>query len=248
METNLLIETVAARAWPAGVEEKCGDWLLRANDGVTKRANSVLTIGAMPMQENWLKEIETFYEEKKIRPCFYITESTPKQLDKLLAEKNYEVITRLVILAIETERLIDRIEENDQFKTSVLDHVTPDWLTAFLTLEEHDLNERQAFEAIFKGIRLPKCFLAIYAHNEIVAVATIATEYGWGYISNVVVSKRYRRQGIASQLLLHLAKWAREQNTENVFMQVLSDNKPALQLYKKLGFSQLAKSHYRMKA
>lgn len=247
MKTNRLIETVAAHAWPGEVVKQYGDWLLRANKGVTKRANSVLTIGAMPERENWLIEIETFYEEKNIRPCFYITESTPEKLDKLLAESNYKIDTELNILANDPDKLIGEIKESDRFQISFMDYVTPEWLTAFLTLEEHDLNERQAFETIFQGILLPKGFLAICLHDEIVAVATIATKYGWGYISNVVVSKQYRRQGIASQLLLQLAKWARAHDTKSVFMQVLADNKPALRLYEKLGYKKLAKSHYRMK-
>lgn len=247
MKINRLIETVAAHAWPGEVVKKYGDWLLRANNGVTKRANSVLTVGEIPERKNWLIEIETFYEEKNIRPCFYITESTPEQLDQLLAKNNYKIDTELNILVNDTDKLIGAIEENDRFQISIVNDVTSDWITSFLTLEEHDLNQREAFETIFQGICLPKGFLAICLHDEIVAVATIATEHGWGYISNVVVSEQYRRQGIASQLLFQLAKWASEHDTKNVFMQVLADNEPALRLYEKLGFKKLARSHYRMK-
>lgn len=247
METNRLIETVAAHAWPAETEREYDNWLLRANKGVTKRANSVLTIGAIPKRENWLTEIEIFYERQNIQPCFYITEATPKRLDELLANNNYQIVTELNLLAIDTEELIERIEEQNRFQISIIDRITPDWMTAFLILEGHDVKQRIAFETIFQGIRLIKGFLAIYFQDEIVAVATIATECGWGYVSNVVVSKHYRRQGIASQLLLQLAKWANNHHTKKLFMQVLADNEPALRLYAKLGFKQLAKGHYRMK-
>lgn len=239
---------IAARAWPAEIEESYGNWLLRANQGVTKRANSVLTAGAMPHGENWLIEIEKFYEEKKIRPCFYITESSPAQLDHYLNKNNYKLDTKINILGVNTKKLVNKIKENSRFRVEVTDYATPLWMTAFIKLEEHDSRQREAFESIFHGIPLPKGFLAIYLLDEIVAVATIAAQSNWGYVSNVVVSKHYRRQGIASQLLLHIAKWAYQHDIKSLLMQVLAHNEPALQLYAKLGFKKLANSHYRIKA
>lgn len=246
MEMNRLIETIAAHAWPAEVVEEYGSWLLRANRGVTKRANSVLMVGAIPTS-NWLTEIEAFYKEKNIPACFYITESTPQQADVQLQEANYEKTTELAIMAIQTNMLISHVIENPELHVVILDQVTTEWIDAFIRLEGHDEKNRSAFTTIFEGIRLAKGFLAIYLQDEIVAVATIAAESAWGYISNVVVSEQHRRKGIASQLLLHLAEWAHKHDTENLFMQVLTNNEPALQLYEKLGFKRLAKSYYRMK-
>ena len=39
------VELAAARAWPAPISERLGDWWLRSADGFTGRANSALTIG-----------------------------------------------------------------------------------------------------------------------------------------------------------------------------------------------------------
>ncbi|MHC8522924.1 GNAT family N-acetyltransferase, cg3035/Rv0428c family [Rossellomorea sp. H39__3] len=39
------VERHAAASWPSVQSESLGDWKLRATYGVTKRANSVLTIG-----------------------------------------------------------------------------------------------------------------------------------------------------------------------------------------------------------
>ncbi|MFS0663499.1 hypothetical protein AB1L06_05630 [Bacillus mojavensis] len=35
------IEQLAAASWPSYIQKRMGKWLLRANFGVTKRANSV---------------------------------------------------------------------------------------------------------------------------------------------------------------------------------------------------------------
>ena len=48
-ETIYLIEELAANAWPAPVQQQLGPWKLRAGNGVTQRANSVLAVGGMPV-------------------------------------------------------------------------------------------------------------------------------------------------------------------------------------------------------
>src|SRR5262245_31425433 len=41
----IALERVTDRAWPAPVREQLGDWVLRAADGFTSRANSALVLG-----------------------------------------------------------------------------------------------------------------------------------------------------------------------------------------------------------
>lgn len=246
-DTKILIEKTATRAWPAETTKLYEHWLLRKNKGVTKRANSVFTIGEMPERSDWLAEIELFYEAQNITPCFYITEATPRELDCILQENNYKVGPKLSILSATSEGVIEKIAENDQYRIEVSNEVSSHWMTSFLTLEGHSEKHREAFQTIFRGIRLTKGFISLYLDEEVVAVATIASEHGWGYVSNVVVNTKYRRRGIASQLLLHLAKWALAQHTEHLFMQVLANNEPALHLYQKLGFTELTKSYYLVK-
>lgn len=246
-KTKELVERIAASAWPAEVIKRYGRWILRANRGITKRANSVLTIGEIPKQANWLTDIESFYEEKQIPPTFYITEVSPNLLDTMLEKNKYKIETNLSILTIESEQLIEQIEPNKELQLAIFDQVNETWMSSFMMLEGHNEKNRKAFQMIFEGIRLNKGFLALYLNDQVVAVATIAAEKNWGYISNVVVSKQYRRQGIASQLLFYLAQWALQHETENLFMQVLANNEPALQLYDKLGFSTLCHSYYRIK-
>jgi len=245
--TKEFIEMVAKHAWPAKVQQQYHQWILRANDGVTKRANSVYTIGNIPEDDNWLAEIELFYNEAHISPCFYITELSPSNLDRILSDRNYEKVASLSILSIESKQIIDQVEMDTNLRVELTPEVTSSWLSSFIKLEGHKWQDADAFQTIFQGIRLSKAFVSLHLADEVVAVATIATERGWGYISNVVVNTQFRRRGIATQLFLHLAKWALNNNAKTLFMQVLADNEPALHLYYKLGFEQIAKSHYRMK-
>jgi len=56
------LDELAANAWPAQVQQAFGGWRLRATNGLTRRANSVLTAAPTPDHPEWLSYIEDFYE------------------------------------------------------------------------------------------------------------------------------------------------------------------------------------------
>ncbi len=58
-----------------------------------------------------------------------------------------------------------------------------------------------------------------------------------GYISNVAVSPECRRLGIADKLIESLIKRANERTLSFVTLEVRESNLPAIELYRKLGFS-----------
>lgn len=67
-----------------------------------------------------------------------------------------------------------------------------------------------------------------------------------GYISNVAVSPERRRLGIADRLISTLVERANEKNLSFVTLEVRQSNAPAIELYKKNGFSNvgLRKNYY----
>ncbi|XXG81690.1 hypothetical protein AAC387_Pa09g2265 [Persea americana] len=66
--------------------------------------------------------------------------------------------------------------------------------------------------------------------------------HSYGYISNLCVAKLARHRGIASKML-HLAiQVAKSSGLKKVFVHVHKDNKPALQLYEKMGFQMVETS------
>lgn len=57
-----------------------------------------------------------------------------------------------------------------------------------------------------------------------------------GEITNVAVSYRYRRFGIARALVQHTLLQAQAKGIRRIFLEVRSSNEPAISLYTKLGF------------
>ena len=56
------------------------------------------------------------------------------------------------------------------------------------------------------------------------------------WLTDLVVSPRYRRQGIASTLILAAQGWAVQRNNTRMLLEMTSKNAPAIRLAQKLGF------------
>lgn len=56
-------------------------------------------------------------------------------------------------------------------------------------------------------------------------------------ILSLAVRDSNRRQGLASALLLHLVQHAQDSDISRIFLEVASDNTPAIALYKRSGFA-----------
>lgn len=76
-------------------------------------------------------------------------------------------------------------------------------------------------------------------NGEISSFLTAYTAIGEADITNVVVNPHYRRKGFAQMLISELEKII-PKNTEDIFLEVRESNSPAINLYIKSGFEQIA--------
>lgn len=60
---------------------------------------------------------------------------------------------------------------------------------------------------------------------------------GSGWVTDVVVDLRYRRQGIGSKLVTGVKEWARQRHFNKLFLEMQSKNYPGICLARKSGFS-----------
>ncbi len=66
------------------------------------------------------------------------------------------------------------------------------------------------------------------------------------HITNIAVDENHQHQGIASRLMVELEHWAKERCCTSVYLEVRTNNTPAINLYKKLGYDviYLRKQYY----
>jgi len=60
--------------------------------------------------------------------------------------------------------------------------------------------------------------------------------FEYAYLSNLAVSPKYRRQGVAEQLLISCEEVALKWGFNDLYLHVLENNSPAKNLYKKAGY------------
>lgn len=85
-----------------------------------------------------------------------------------------------------------------------------------------------------------KCIIA-KSNNEIVGFACIWKAVDDIHITNIVVKKIYRKQGIGSLLLKELIEISNKDNMTSITLEVNAKNLPAQNLYEKYGFKVLGR-------
>ena len=110
-------------------------------------------------------------------------------------------------------------------------------VSAIMELEQGSIAHPWESRAIEDLINDPNkmCYVA-EADGRVVCYAGVETVLDEGNVGNIVTHKEYRGRGFAKELFTRLLEDAKEKGIEKLFLEVESDNVPALGLYEKLGF------------
>lgn len=241
------IEEISANAWPARIRQTMGCWQLRAFDGITKRANSVLPLYKMPDYEWWMDEVDRFYQRQTLPIRFQISDVSPHPLDDMLAAWGYQFEGQSAVYTATCHEILACAHIDDALQVIVSPTLTQEWMEAFIQIEKIPLHRKAFYQEMFRTIGLQQGFIQVQFHGECVGIGTAVLERGWAGLFNLATAQHFRRQGVATCAIHALASWSLQNGAENVYLQVVSDNDKALALYRKLGFRHLYHYHYRTK-
>jgi len=242
-----MIEEMAANAWPATVNQQIGSWRLRASGGITKRANSVLTLGEMPAYEAWLDEVTAFYHRRALPVRFQLSEASPEELDCLLEGLGYASEVQSAVHIATCEAILRRDPRGNGYSVTLSDHPDLDWFDAFLHIEGHPACYREFYKRISGMIGPYACYVKVNDGDQIVGVGTAVSERGWTGLLNIATAESHRCKGVATQAVQALAAWSSNHGASSMYLQVVADNVKALALYGKMSFEYLYSYHYRTK-
>lgn len=127
---------------------------------------------------------------------------------------------------------------------------TPDDLEKILEIENESAPnpwKQSFFEAEFSGCFSTFLVSECPSHGEISGFLIFRTVDRIAEVTNIAVRSSRRREGIAAQLIFRLVEDGSKEGTEAVFLEVRSENIPAIRLYEKAGFilSGRRKNYYR---
>lgn len=244
------LEAAAALGWQ-GLEAEWLDgqpsgWLLRAGGGFTGRANSCLPLGdpGRPVDEA-VDAVIGWYEERALRPAFYVPEPLGATLTTVLDARGWERHDPTVVMTATLDVVVAAARENLP-PVRVDDAPDDAWLAGY-----H-----------YRGGELPGHAVDILRNAELVGFANVDDEgrrlaigrgavttspagRTWLGITAVEVAPDARRRGLGSHVVAGLATWAAKHGATDAYLQVSVDNDAAMATYQRLGFVEHHRYHYR---
>ncbi|WP_299953938.1 GNAT family N-acetyltransferase [uncultured Modestobacter sp.] len=234
------LELLAARGWRALEEDRLGDWLLRAGNGFTGRANSVLVVGdpGVPPEEA-VAAVARWYDDRGLQPCAMLPGVQSRRADAAFAAAGWATDGDVLVLTAP-------VAPTGPPAVPVDLSPTPDdaWLAGYR----------------YRGGPLPAGALEVLTHGEDVVFASVRLDRepaplaavargvltdGWLGVTAVTVAEEHRRRGLATAVMAGLQQWAADRGAHSVYLQVTAENAPARALYRRAGFIEHHRYHYR---
>lgn len=252
--TILLLETLAANAWPAAEVQTLDGWQLRYAHGVTRRANSVwpnVAQGAVALDEK-LAYVEDFYANYHLPARYQISPATqPAHLDELLAARGYRSVAPTAVQVAELSSILAQtpaLQKTPEFELEVAEQFDEAWFQAYAQFEALEAQEIAMRQAILQRISPSPGFVLLRVNGVAAAVGLGVVEEGWLGIFCMATHPSFRRRGAATALLRTLAIWAQLYDARQAYLQVVADNAPAQRVYARAGFVTFYHYHYREQA
>ena len=248
----LELERMAAAHWRGTEEEWLGEWLLRAADGFTGRANSALPLGdpGLPLDEA-LDYVTGWYRARGLPavmavplPLLPADDAPAVGLDAALTVRGWAtrpgpafVMVADLPLAVAGGGL--------PAGAVVAADAEPDegWIAAY----HYRGTDRQppVLRHVLTSAQ-EQAFISIRAESGVLAIARLSIAGGWAGITAVEVDPAHRRAGLGRAITAAACAEAVGRGVRRVFLQVAVDNAGARALYERCGFGYSHRYHYRV--
>jgi GNAT superfamily N-acetyltransferase len=234
----LLVEELAARAWPAAETLRVDGWLLRHTPSLTRRrSNSALPLGDAGGE---LSVVEDFYAGRGARPRVQVSPAEERAgLDAELARRGWSRDGPTDVLVAGVDAVLARTQPG---ALALVERPDPGWVAAWAACEERRDADEHA-RAVLARIEPA----AAYARTaDDLGVGLAICERGWAGLFCVATVAGARGRGIAGHVVHGLAQWAAGRGATGLYAQVEAGNAPAQSLWSRTGFRRAYGYHYRV--
>lgn len=233
-----LLEDVGRRAWPAAHALVHDGWLLCHSGGGPRRSGCVYPDGRGSGDlADRISFCERFYAERNARCVFKLTPaSQPSTLETELERSGY---TRSDETRVQTASLSRWKGREADPGVLISDHSDASWSKRCIELAGATGRNAEAHARILDRVaarRGPSAFARIEREGTILAMGLGAIEGRFLFMGEIVTDAGHRRAGLGRVLVESLLIWGRDAGADQVLLQVVADNRPALELYDALGF------------
>jgi GNAT superfamily N-acetyltransferase len=243
------LEEVAALGWPAPDTARLGDWLLRAAEGWTGRANSVLPLGepGRPFADA-LSAVRQWYAERGLPARLQVPLPLCEALDAALAGDGWRAYNPTLVRVGTVDRVLAKAGDGGSLPPVTLETTPTDaWLAAY------HYRGGDAVPPVATRVMTAAAdpvFASVVIDGTVTGVARAVVDHdadgvGWCGITAVETAPEWRRRGIGRHLVGGVVRWAAGRGASLIYLQVMETNGPAHAMYDRLGFITSHRYHYR---
>lgn len=241
-----LYEDLSINTWPSLNDYQYDGWLLRTSSGFTKRTNSVNCLSNSCINLNTkIKFCEDFYNSLDIIPTF-----------KILNERNFlELDTKLEsLLYSKLDETSVRILDLKDYKCVSCSNIettfsfTDKWITEYKkSANINDDKNSLLLSKMLNKIIFKTIYASYIIDGETIGIGYAVIDNGYIGLFHIYVFKKYRGKGYGTEIINTLINKGMEFGGTHSYLQVLTSNNIATNLYMKLGFKEVYKYWYRRK-
>lgn len=228
---ELGLDRIAAAGLRAAETAELDGWVLRADHGLLRRANSVLPAGQLrrPLGEA-LDAAREWYAARGLPLLISVPVEARRLLDAELGERGWDFAAESHVMTARLDH-VSAAGAPDDVAVDLLAEPDDEWLALYrrgelasgtgrALLTRHD-------DVVFARVRLD---------GRTVATARGTVDEGWLGLIAVEVDPDYRRRGLARAVTAAAWQWGRERGAVRSYLQVERDNDAAVGLYENLGY------------
>jgi GNAT superfamily N-acetyltransferase len=246
------LQRVMALHWQSLQTERLGDWLLRASDGFTGRANSALPLGHPGLEVRAaLDHVVAWYRERGLTAKVAVAGPAPDADPRVdpdtgpfapVREAADAAGWRLVhdhsalVMTARTAALRD-VGPPGALPPGLTVTVDPEPDAAWLTAYRYRGQQRPPAAPAPLVSAPEQVFVSVRDGDAAVAVARGSLGGGWAGLTAVEVVPAMRRRGLGRVLLGTVARWAARAGATCLYLQVGESNETATRLYRRAGFA-----------
>jgi ribosomal protein S18 acetylase RimI-like enzyme len=258
------IEELALNAWPSLQTLLIDGWVVRFAKGYTRRANSVNPLYVSEQDADVKRRAcERLYRERGLKVVFKMTSaSQPEGLDALLAACGYEIDAPTSVQLMDltapdaapaagaTPNPVANSHRppSPVFALTLDATVTDPWFAAFCAMSGVDRRRHGTMRQLLGLIAPEKRCATLWLEDRVAACGLGVLQADHIGLFDIAVAPELRRRGCGQQLVAGLLAWGRSAGAHTAYLQVMLNNAPALRLYEKVGFREVYRYWYRVKA
>ena len=206
------LERILNETWKAREEKSAGNWIFRADVGITRRANSGLILGP----GNHIDELIIWYQSRGMNPTIALAPEINHEIDAELEGRGFKILVESNVM------VKDGQTSEIDFEYEISDSPNKNWLAVY---------SDDAIKPLLE--RTPAKYLSITESNQVLAIGRIAFADDWAVLSRIWVHPEHRGKGIGRKMLRALEN---ESGGAKLALQVEKSNEIASALYQSEGY------------